>query len=150
MMMVSLIVCASAVLTASAVLFVIGKFNQLVSLRRKIATEMLQLDFALRLQCEEWRRTSQSDPEILLEAERLSHRAVSEPLSSESLKKLDEAAELILPLCAVADVAGGPIREASQKIRSLTLDYNEKLRTSPVCRLIARVLRYEDLDAAKS
>lgn len=149
-MMVSLIVCASAVLTAATVLFVIGKFNQLVSLRRKIATEMLQMDFALRLQCEELRRTSQSDPEILLGAEMLSHQAVSEPLSSESLKKLDEAAELILPLCAAADVRGGPIREASQKIRSLTLDDNENLRTSPVCRLIARVLRYEDPGAAKS
>lgn len=148
-MMVSLIVCASAVLTATAVLFVIGKFNQLVSLRRKIATEMLQMDFTLRLQCEERRRTSQSDPEILLGAERLSHQAVSEPLSSESLKKLDEAAELILPLCA-ADVPGGPIREASQKIRSLTLDHNENLRTSPVCRLIARVFRHKGLGAAKS
>jgi len=157
------------VFAASA--FAIGKFNQLVTLRHRISTRMLQFDFALRNQSAEI-RTMVNDPawlkaadlppagffSWLARAEESAHRAVSGRLCDGNLAELAAADELIascwnillvdarddlarLARCHLVSNA-----EARGKIAGLVVHYSHLAR-SISCRWIARASGFESLTA---
>jgi len=148
---------ASAVLTAGAVAFLIGKFNFLVTLRRQISTEMLQFDFALRKQAAELRTMGgtfswsqegcrKSFFATLDQAELLAHRAVAVPLCVANLEGLAAAAGLVAScwstIAAPADMrrtAAGRLKsntEIHEKISCLVGHYGRQIRKFP-CRWVA-------------
>jgi hypothetical protein len=138
--------CLASAPAAVVAVFSVGKFNQFVALRHRIATEMLQLDFALRLQSAELLALADRIPggigqripdrALLAGAEAQCHRAVSMRLGAEALGMLSDAAARI-NRCWEKFVASGPedIAETArqhvssnarawEKIVALAADYN--------------------------
>jgi len=148
---------ASAVLTAGAVAFLIGKFNFLVTLRRQISTEMLQFDFTLRKQAVELRTMGgtfswsqegcrKSFFATLDQADLLAHRAVAAPLCDANLEGLAAAAGLVAS-CWKEVAASEDMRRTAEarlksnaemrgKISGLVSHYGRRVRKFP-CRWVA-------------
>lgn len=85
-------------------LFFIGKFNALVQIRRRIATEALQLDFALRQNLDI--ALKNKDEELgagqsveltnqMLMIESMAHRGAANPVSTEGITLLIKAVKLL-------------------------------------------------------
>lgn len=87
-------------------LFLVGKFNALVQIRRRIATEALQLDFGLRQSLDIALKNMEEDGESgqpmelanqILVIESLSHRGAAHPVSTEGIAFLVKAVRLLEP-----------------------------------------------------
>ncbi|MFZ4775529.1 MAG: hypothetical protein ACOYM3_09215, partial [Terrimicrobiaceae bacterium] len=92
---IALDVGLTALFAAGLLIFAIGKYNHLVTLRRRISTEMLQLDLALRKQSAELQSLGGSPSKDFVRrlalAEEKSHQAVSGRLTGNNLALLSEA-----------------------------------------------------------
>lgn len=160
------------VFTASA--YVIGKFNQLVTLRHQISTGMLQLDFALRNQSAElrvlecrapWHKQKGLPPtdfsSRLDRAEEVAHKAVSGWLCDGNLAHLAVARELIDSVWKAVLTDGGDDcsrlahcrlasnAEAWGEISRLVAHYRLRIRKFP-CRWVAFFSGFEELGTTET
>lgn len=132
-------VVLAGLLVACLLVFAIGKYNHLVTLRNRISTEMLQLDLALRKHSAELQALGGCLPtdciSRLARAEEISHRAVSGRLTGENLAMLGEASELTL---SCWDATGRndvnhleTTAETWERITNLAEDYRRILQGFP-------------------
>ncbi|MBE2205406.1 MAG: hypothetical protein IAE94_13825 [Chthoniobacterales bacterium] len=149
---VSLIVLLAGLVglfAVSVLVFAIGKFNHLVTLRSRISTEMLQFDLALRRQSAELQASGSLPPDVtarLADAEAKSHRAVSGRLTADNLALLRQAADLV---ASRAKSSPAPdffekSAESWKRITSLADDYRRLHRELPY-RVVSRVCDFESL-----
>jgi hypothetical protein len=138
-------------IVACPLLFAIGKFNQLVTSRQRISTEMLQLDLTLRMQSAVLQALGSSLSTELVSklalAEEKSHRAVSGHLSGDNLAMLFQASDLIVYCWESANIielaaAGRDIENylertwaIRKRINRLIDDYRNILGVGPFCAL---------------
>lgn len=85
-------------------LFLVGKFNALVQIRRRIVTEALQLDFALRQTLDLALKNREEEGEAgqlvefanqMLMIESMAHRGAANPVSTEGITLLVKAVKLL-------------------------------------------------------
>ena len=147
-------------IVACSLLFAIGKFNQLVTSRQRIATEMLQLDLTLRKQSAALQALGRSLSTDLVSklalAEEKSHRAVSGHLNGDNLAMLFQASDLVVYCWESAnmielDAAGRDSENylertwaIRKRINRLIDDYRYFLRVGPSCAL-ARIFGFDPL-----
>ena len=103
-MYLSLSVLTILVILLLSGLFLVGKFNALVQIRRRITTEALQLDFALR-QCLDFALKDKEDEpgeeqsvelaSQTLMIESMAHRGAANPVSTEGITLLVKAVKLL-------------------------------------------------------
>ena len=171
MIFILFILSVLGLFTALASSYAVGKYNQLVTMRHRILTGMLQLDFALRKQSAEL-RTLVNDPARLKvealpptdffsrldRAEESAHMAVSGPLCDGNLAEL-AAAEKLMASCwnaMLMDARNDMARHARNRLESnaetwdkivgLVVHYSHRARKLP-CRWIASASAFETLTA---
>lgn len=122
-------------------LFLIGKFNALVQIRRRITTEALQLDFALRESLylapknREGEGRSGSSVEITdkkLMIELLAHRGAANPVSTEGIAMLIKAVQLLESLNQIINHSfHEEVLKREQRCLTQVNEYNARLIDLP-------------------
>ena len=161
--LIASVVVLAGLFVACLLVFAIGKFNHLVTLRHRITTEMLQLDFALRIQAAELKAPGGGLPadfaNSLALAEDKAQRAVSGRLTGDNLAMLSEASDHIA-LCLEATIqdeqdtrnAANQLEITAQtwkRIQALVDDYRRAVRAFP-CHLVATVCGFDSLSPGNS
>lgn len=153
------VLVATGLVLSGCALFLLGKYNLLVTLRQKLTGDIREIDFILRVEIEELRKSPAMGVETrgltglmdrLAEAERSAHRSAAQELGKDNLLLLIGAANLVqrcrqkLPVgdaLAGSQVmtTGGPVGSVADRLAvltNLTRQYNAQLNL-PSCRLVA-------------
>lgn len=163
LVLIASVVLLAGLFVACLLVFAIGKYNHLVTLRHRIATEMLQLDFALRIQSAELQAMGGCLPADLAStlalAEDKAHRAVSGRLTGDNLAMLSRASDLIASCREAIIQDGNETRDAAnhlgitaenwKRIQALVDDYRRAVRAFP-CHLVATVCGFDSLSPGNS
>lgn len=155
--LIASVVVLAGLLVACLLVFAIGKYNHLVTLRNRISTEMLQLDLALRKQSAELQALVGCLPTDCISrltlAEEKSHRAVSGRLTASNLAMLTEASGHTL---SCWDASGRndvnhleTTAETWKRIHGLVDDYRRILRGFPY-HAVALVCGFDSLSPGNS
>lgn len=146
-LIIAIVVGLTGLFAACLLIYAIGKFNHLVTLRHRISTEILQLDLALRKQSAELQALGGSPSKDFVSrlalAEEKSHRAVSGRLTGNNLALLSEASALVASCWETATTTGQDAVTKSagnhqvataktwERIAALVVDYRDSLARLP-------------------
>jgi hypothetical protein len=145
-MMTFLIMAACLV----AGLFLVGQYNALITVRDRIATVVLEIDFLLQQQAAELELNAQTTLEngIMEEirgARAASHKAASNPFAQGALDSLNNAREIIVRASLVSgsisttDAQNHQLYQSSLKLEGLVAHYHGMLRKNPTSWIARRV-----------
>jgi len=163
LVLIASVVLLAGLFVAGLLVFAIGKYNYLVTLRHRITTEMLQLDFTLRMQSAELLAMGGSLPaglaSTLALAEEKAHLAVSGHLTGGTLTLLSRASDLV---ASCREAVSGDERDARdpanqlemtaqawKRIQALVDDYRRAVRAFP-CHMVATVCGFDSLSPGNS
>ncbi len=163
LVLIASVVLLAGLFVACLLVFSIGKYNHLVTLRHRIATEMLQLDFALRMQSAELQAMGGCLPvdhaSTLTLAEDQAHRAVSGCLTGDNLAMLSRASDLIASCRQAINEDKRDARDAPnhlettaenwKRLHALVDDYRRVVGAFP-CHMVATVCGFDSLSPGNS
>ena len=132
-------------------LFLIGQYNAVVTIRHRIATVVLEIDFLLQQLGSELEGNALMtlDDKMMSElrgARMASHKAASNPFAQGALEALSKAQEMLMQACGVSgfmpmrDVQKYRLDQASLKLEGLVAHYRGMLGKNPISWIAGRML----------